>query len=165
MREDTVILIAEDDAGHFALVKKNLWRTCVSNSFVHFRNGEEVLDFLFMRGDGPRMTPSTAYLLLLDIRMPKVDGIEVLRQIKADQRLRKIPVMMLTTTSDPADVQRCYDMGCSFYIVKPSNYSEFMASVEHLGELLSLDGVEVPPINPSDRQGPDNVRTDGSVGD
>src|SRR4030042_347220 len=99
MREDTVILIAEDDAGHFALVKKNLWRTCVSNSFLHFRNGEEVLDFLFMRGDGPTMTPNTAYLLLLDIRMPKVDGIEVLRQIKADPQLRKIPVMMLRTTS------------------------------------------------------------------
>lgn len=151
-----MILIAEDDAGHFALVKKNLWRTCVTTSFLHFRNGEEVLDFLFSRGDGATMTPDTAYLLLLDIRMPKVDGIEVLHQIKADPELRKIPVMMLTTTSDPAEVQRCYDMGCSFYIVKPSNYSEFMACVEHLGELISLQGVEVPRISsPRSSDAPD----------
>ncbi len=147
MHDETVILIAEDDAGHFALVKKNLWRMCATTSFMHFRNGQEVLDFLFMRGDGPVITPNAAYLLLLDIRMPKVDGIEVLRQIKADPELRKIPVMMLTTTSDPAEVQRCYDMGCSFYIVKPSIYSDFMAAVEHIGELLCLPGVQVPQIN------------------
>jgi len=146
MNENTVILIAEDDAGHFALVKKNLWRMCITTSFLHFRNGQEVLDFLYMRGDGPVMIPGTPYLLLLDIRMPKVDGIEVLRQIKADSELRKMPVMMLTTTSEPAEVQRCYDMGCSFYIVKPSHYSDFMSCVEHLGNMLCVDGVEVPRI-------------------
>ena len=77
MRDDAVILIAEDDTGHFALVKKNLWRSCVCNDILHFRDGQEILDFLFMRGDGPKMIPGTPYILLLDIRMPKVDGIEV----------------------------------------------------------------------------------------
>ncbi len=148
MREDTVILIAEDDTGHFALVKKNLWRSCVSNSFLHFKNGQEVLDFLYMRGDGPKMTPNTAYLLLLDIRMPRVNGTEVLREIKQHPEFRKIPVIMLTTTDSPREVQRCHDMGCSFYMVKPPNYNDFMASVEHLGALLSLAGVEIPVINP-----------------
>jgi len=154
MREDTVILIAEDDGGHFALVKKNLWRSCVSNSFLHFKNGQEVLDFLYMRGDGPKMTPNTAYLLLLDIRMPKVSGIDVLRDIKRHPEFRKIPVIMLTTTDSPREVQRCHDMGCSFYIVKPSNYNDFMASVEYLGALLSLEGVEIPVINPTAAERP-----------
>ncbi|HPD46039.1 MAG TPA: response regulator [Anaerohalosphaeraceae bacterium] len=153
MREDTVILIAEDDAGHFALVKKNLWRTCVTSSFMHFRNGQEVLDFLLGKGDGPKITPNTPYVLLLDIRMPKVDGIEVLHQIKADPELRRIPVIMLTTTTEPTEVQRAYDAGCSFYIVKPSDYSEFMACVEHIGALLSLEGVKVPLVYPSGRTG------------
>ncbi len=148
MREDTVILIAEDDAGHFALVKKNLWRSCVSNSFLHFKNGQEVLDFLYMRGDGPKMTPNTSYLLLLDIRMPRVNGTEVLHEIKQHPELKKIPVIMLTTTDSPREVQRCHDMGCSFYMVKPPSYNDFMASVEHLGALLSLAGVEIPVINP-----------------
>ena len=147
MKEDTVILIAEDDAGHFALVKKNLWRSCVSNSFLHFRDGQEVLDFLFMRGDGPQMTSNTSYLLLLDIRMPKVDGLEVLREIKKHPELKKIPVVMLTTTDSPREVEGCHDLGCSFYIIKPSNYNEFMSSVECLGSLLSLPGVEIPVIN------------------
>ena len=154
MRADIVILIAEDDTGHFALVKKNLWRSCVSNSFLHFKNGQEVLDFLCMRGDGPKMTPNTAYLLLLDIRMPKVSGIEVLREIKQHPEFRKIPVIMLTTTDSPSEVQRCHDMGCSFYMVKPPNYNDFMASVEYLGALLSLAGVEIPVINPEGAQQP-----------
>jgi CheY-like chemotaxis protein len=147
MKDDTVILIAEDDAGHFALVKKNLWRSCVSNSFLHFKDGQEVLDFLLMRGEGPQITPNTSYLLLLDIRMPKVDGLEVLREIKQHPELRKIPVVMLTTTDSPSEVQACHDMGCSFYIIKPSNYNEFMSSVERLGALLSLPGVQIPAIN------------------
>ena len=152
MREDIVILIAEDDGGHFALVKRNLWRSCVSNSFLHFKNGQDVLDFLYMKGDGPKMTPNTAYLLLLDIRMPKVNGTDVLSEIKQDPELKKIPVIMLTTTDSAKEVQRCHDMGCSFYIVKPSNYNEFMASVEHLGSLLSMEGVEIPVINPEGTQ-------------
>jgi CheY-like chemotaxis protein len=152
VREDVVILIAEDDGGHFALVKRNLWRSCVSNSFLHFKNGQDVLDFLYMRGDGPKMMPNTAYLLLLDIRMPKVNGTDVLSEIKQDPELKKIPVIMLTTTDSAKEVQRCHDMGCSFYIVKPSNYNEFMASVEHLGGLLSMEGVEIPVINPEGAQ-------------
>ena len=154
MREDVVILIAEDDGGHFALVKRNLWRSCVSNSFLHFKNGQDVLYFLYMRGDGPKMMPNTAYLLLLDIRMPKVNGTDVLSEIKQHPELKKIPVIMLTTTDSPKEVQRCHDMGCSFYIVKPSNYNEFMASVEHLGGLLSMNGVEIPVITPEGAEQP-----------
>ena len=144
MHEDTVILIAEDDAGHFALVKKNLWRSCVRNEILHFRDGEEILNF-FSNGKGSiGLQSGRPYLLLLDIRMPKVDGIEVLRRMKADPKLATIPVIMLTTTDDSGEVDRCYDLGCSFYIVKPPNYADFMACVEQLGAFLSLPTVEIP---------------------
>ena len=146
MRDDAVILVAEDDAGHFVLVKKNLWRSCVTNDILHFKDGQEVLDFLFQRGDGPKMVPDTPYLLLLDIRMPKVDGIEVLRQMQGDANLRKIPVVILTTTDEQEEVKRCYDLGCSFYIVKPANYNDFMSAVEQLGSFLSLPGVKFPKV-------------------
>ena len=86
--------------------------------------------------------------------MPKVDGREVLKQIKQDPQLRKIPVIMLTTTAEAKEINQCYEMGCSFYMVKPSNYNEFMASVEHLGGLLSMAGVEIPVINPKGAQHP-----------
>lgn len=146
MTEDVVILIAEDDAGHFALIKKNLWRSCISNEILQFKDGQEILDFMSGEGEGLTRTPNTKYVLLLDIRMPKVDGREVLRRMKEDPELRKIPVIMLTTTDEESEVENCYDLGCSFYIVKPSDYNKFMEAVGNLGAFLSLRGVSVPVI-------------------
>jgi CheY-like chemotaxis protein len=147
MTDETIILVAEDDAGHYALVKKNLWRSCVYSDIFHFKDGQEILDFLFMKNtDGPRRTPNSSYILLLDIRMPKVDGVEVLEKIKTDPELRKIPVIMLTTTDDPKEVQRCYDFGANLYIVKPTDYNAFMDTVERLGHFLSITSVKVPRI-------------------
>ena len=147
MLENTVILIAEDDAGHFALLKKNLWRTCVVNDIIQFKDGQEVLDFLFAEGEGAKREANRSYVLLLDIRMPKIDGREVLERMKEDDELKKIPVIMLTTTDDAGEVAKCYDMGCSFYVVKPADYSMFMDAVNNLGNLLSLEGVAVPRID------------------
>lgn len=146
MTEDVVILIAEDDAGHFSLIKKNLWRSCVSNDIVQFKDGQEVLDFLYMEGDGPHREPNTKYVLLLDIRMPKVDGRDVLKRVKDDPKLKKMPVIMLTTTDETEEVENCYDLGCSFYIVKPADYNKFMEAVGNLGTFLSLEGVSVAAI-------------------
>ncbi len=87
------------------------------------------------------------YVLLLDIRMPKVDGKEVLRRMKEDEELKTIPVIMLTTTDDTSEIARCYDMGCSFYVVKPADYNMFMDAVNNLGTLLSLQGVSVPVVH------------------
>ncbi len=99
---EVVLLIAEDDAGHARLIEKNLTRAGLRNRIERFDNGQAVLDFLFRKGSGPHRESETPYLLLLDIRMPRVDGIEVLRHVKQDEELRKIPVIMLTTTDDPA---------------------------------------------------------------
>src|SRR6185295_18978469 len=96
MTKEVVILIADDDAGHARLIEKNLQRAGLHNWVLRFEDGQDILDFLFRRGGTKRETDAP-YLLLLDIRMPKVDGLEVLRQIKADPVLRRLPVSMLTT--------------------------------------------------------------------
>ena len=106
-------LIAEDDAGHRRLIEKNLARSGLQTPILKFDNGQKVLDFLFQRGGEPQRENETAYVLLLDINMPQVSGIEVLRQIKADTELRKMPVVMLTTTDDPQEVERCHSIGCA----------------------------------------------------
>jgi len=144
MRKEVVILIADDDAGHARLIEKNLQRAGLHNQIIRFENGQQTLDFLFCRGPGQTRSSDVSYLLLLDIRMPQVDGIEVLRQIKADPELRKIPVSMLTTTDDPREVARCHELGCSNYIVKPVDYDKFAEAINRLGLFISL--VEVPHI-------------------
>jgi CheY-like chemotaxis protein len=144
MTREVVILIADDDAGHARLIEKNLQRTGLHNPILLFKDGQEILDFLFLRGAGPRLATDMAYLLLLDIRMPKVDGVEVLRQIKHDTELRKLPVIMLTTTDDPREVARCHGLGCSNYIVKPVDYEKFSEAIKQFGLFISL--VQVPEI-------------------
>ncbi|HPS54770.1 MAG TPA: response regulator, partial [Sedimentisphaerales bacterium] len=87
-----------------------------------------------------------SYIILLDIRMPKVDGHDVLECIKKDPKLKKIPVIMLTTADDSSEVDLCYDLGCSFYMVKPVDYNSFMEAVESLGKFLSLQYLRVPKV-------------------
>ena len=144
MTHEVVILIAEDDAGHARLIEKNLHRAGLHNPVIRFENGQQILDFLLGRGAAAKRSPDTPYLLLLDIRMPKQDGVEVLRQIKADPELRKLPVIMLTTTDDPREVARCHGLGCSNYIVKPVDYEKFSEAIKRLGLFVSL--VQVPEI-------------------
>lgn len=145
MTQEVVIIIAEDDAGHARLIEKNLGRVGLHNPILRFENGQDVLDFLFRLGPGPHRKSDTAYLLLLDIRMPKVDGVEALRQIKEDASLRKLPVIMLTTTDDPREIERCHLLGCNSYIVKPVDYDKFAEAIKQLGLYVSL--VQVPEIN------------------
>ncbi len=145
MKQEVVIIIAEDDLGHARLIEKSLKRVGLHNPIQRCENGQEVLDFLFRQGPGPHRKNDTAYLLLLDIRMPKVDGVEALRQIKEDDALRKLPVIMLTTTDDPREIERCHLLGCNSYIVKPVDYDKFAEAISQLGLFVSL--VQVPEIN------------------
>ena len=142
--KEVVILIAEDDPGHARLIEKNMTRAGLTNRIERFRDGQETLDFLFCRNPKRQREPSTPYLLLLDIRMPKVDGVDVLQRIKADPELRKMPVSMLTTTDDPREVERCHALGCNNYLVKPVNYDRFAEVIRQLGNFIAL--VQVPEI-------------------
>ena len=145
MKEEVVILVVEDDNGHARLIDKNLRRAGIGNQLLRFQDGQQILDFLFRRGEGRKREDDAPYLLLLDIRIPKIDGVEVLRQIKQDDELRKIPVIMLTTTDDPREVDACHRLGCSHYIVKPVEYDKFSAVLGQLGLFLKI--VQVPRIN------------------
>jgi CheY-like chemotaxis protein len=145
MKKEVIVLIAEDDDGHATLIEKNLRRAGLLNEIIRFKDGQESLDFLFEKGKGKKRKSDMSYLLLLDIRMPKVDGIEVLRKIKADKELKKLPVIMITTTDDPREVELCFELGCSNYIAKPIEYDSFMESIRQLGLFLLV--VEVPMID------------------
>ena len=137
------ILIVDDDEGHAILIRENLEAAGLTNRMEHFRDGQAILDFFATTGHAAHQT----YLVLLDIRMPKVDGIEVLRRLKADPELCKLPVIMLTTTDDSREVERCYELGCNVYIQKPVDYDRFAEAIRRLGlfvTLLLLPEVSVP---------------------
>ena len=140
--ERFIILFAEDDQGHATLVQRNLRRTGIVNPVVHVRDGQEALDYI--RSEGPYLGQGTHELLLvlLDINMPRVDGVEVLRQLKSTPATARIPVIMLTTTDDPDEIERCYKLGCSVYITKPVASDAFVEAVRRLGLFLQI--VEVP---------------------
>jgi CheY-like chemotaxis protein len=145
MNQQPVILIAEDDEGHAILMRQNLELAGVENPVEHFQDGQAVLDFLFQRGPGRVRASGVTYVLLLDIRMPKVDGVEVLRRIKADSVLHQMPVIMLTTTDDAREVSRCHELGCSIYLQKPVDYDKFAEAMRRLGLLIML--MQVPAVN------------------
>lgn len=144
MVEEVVILMAEDDEGHAGLIRRNLQRAGISNEIVHFKDGGEVIDFLKTSKEDIQNGMKKSFLLLLDIRMPKVSGVEVLKFIKADDDLKSMPVLMLTTTDDPKEVKRCHEFGCSHYITKPIEYSAFVEAVKSLGLFLKI--VKIPEI-------------------
>lgn len=138
------ILMAEDDDGHAVLIERALRDAGLINPVLRFRDGQETLDFLEGLDHAPALQEGRSYLLLLDINMPKVDGVEVLRIVKADPWLKTLPVIMLTTTDDPREIQRCYELGCGCYITKPVEFTQFMSTLNRLG--LFLQVVAVPTL-------------------
>jgi CheY-like chemotaxis protein len=136
--KEVIILVAEDDEGHAELIQLNLKRAGIANEIRHFRDGQAILDYLFRRTDPPHWESGDSFVLLLDIRMPKVDGTEVLRQLKTDPELKKVPVIMVTTTDDPREVALCHQLGCSSYITKPVEYETFVNAIRQLGLFLTV---------------------------
>lgn len=120
MREDIVILVAEDDNGHFTLTEKVLRRAGFENEIVRFVDGQETLEFLIGSDTvDAKREKGIKYLLLLDIRMPGINGIEVLEIVKKHEQASKIPVIMVTTSGDHKIAERCYSLGCEAHVVKP----------------------------------------------
>ena len=144
MNNSPKILIVDDDEGHAILIRENLEMAGLKNPIEHFRDGQAVLDFFFDADGRVVRGHDGAYLVLLDIRMPKVDGIEVLRRLKSDPQLRKLPVIMLTTTDDQREVDRCHELGCNVYIQKPVDYDKFTEAIRRLGLFVML--LLVPPV-------------------
>jgi CheY-like chemotaxis protein len=138
MRESAAtILVVDDDEGHRELVRRNLKRSGITNTVVGLPNGAEALDYVFRRATHAGR-PDAELVMLLDINMPGMNGVEVLRQIKQDPHGCQIPIIMLTTTDDPREVKRCYELGCSVYITKPVDPAEFIEAVKRLGMFLTI---------------------------
>jgi len=132
------ILVVDDDDGHRELVRRNLQRAGVTNTIVGLVNGNDALDYVFCRGSHAERRTDTELLMLLDVNMPGINGIEVLRRIKTDPGKRKIPVIMLTTTDDPREVDQCYELGCSVYVTKPVDPGLFIDAIKKLGMFISI---------------------------
>jgi CheY-like chemotaxis protein len=136
----TIVMI-EDDEGHARLIEKNIRRAGILNDIRHFTDGTTTLAFLFDAADGP--AKSGPALILLDLNLPDMSGTDILARIKAEgSPLRRAPVVVLTTTDDKVEIQRCYDLGCNVYITKPVNYESFAQAIRQLGLFLSV--IQVP---------------------
>ncbi|MBP7612921.1 MAG: response regulator [Paludibacter sp.] len=133
--KELVILIAEDDDGHAELIQSGLVESGVRNKIIRFSNGEDAWNFLYA---SKKQKDSKYYLLLLDIHMPQMDGVEVLRLIKSDPKLKEMPVIILTTTDDPREIEECYQIGCNIYITKPVEFVKFAETLNHLGLFLQI---------------------------
>ncbi len=136
--ENVKIVLVEDDPGHARLVEKNMRRARIMNEFVVLTDGEQALDSLFGEGAHEGNKAAAPVLVLLDLNLPGVDGVEVLARIKADPRTKTIPVIVVTTTSDEREMQRCYELGCNAFVTKPVDYDEFANAITNLGLFLSV---------------------------
>ncbi len=145
--EETVTLLVEDDPGHAWLIEKNLRRSQITSQIVRVENGDQALDFLLGKTAAGRRAASARVLILLDLNMPGLSGHQVLAQLKANERTRHIPVILLTTTEDPAEIQKCRELGCSLYITKPVDYEQFSEAMRRLGLFLAI--VKTPEENPA----------------
>ena len=136
------IVMVEDDVGHARLIEKNIRRAGVANEIMAFTDGTSALHYLFA-SDGLRseVNPHPT-LILLDLNLPDMSGIEILKRIKEDDHLRCAPVVVLTTTDDKREIQRCYELGCNVYITKPLNYESFADAIRQLGLFFSV--IQVP---------------------
>jgi len=136
------IVMVEDDEGHARLIERNIRRAGIMNEIRHFTDGTSALHYLEHDKDGPALNGPA--LVLLDLNLPDMSGTDILARIKSDERLKRTPVVVLTTTDDKIEIQRCYDLGCNVYITKPVNYESFADAIRQLGLFLSV--IQVPEV-------------------
>jgi CheY-like chemotaxis protein len=143
MIEPRKILVAEDDENDAELILNALGRYNIANEVVVVEDGVEALDYLHRRGAYETRAEGNPILVLLDIKMPKVDGLEVLREIRADERLKMIPAVILTSSRQEGDLLAGYQLGVNAYVVKPVDFNEFVEAVRELGVFWLM--VNEPP--------------------
>jgi two-component system response regulator len=142
-----IILLVEDNPSDVGLTQRALAKSHIANEIFVAEDGQEALDYLFAGGKYTgRNVSEIPALVLLDLKLPRVDGLEVLRQIRADMRTRRIPVVILTTSREEQDVAQSYDLGANSYIRKPVDFKQFVESVEHLGLYWLVMNEPPPPI-------------------
>lgn len=136
------IVMIEDDEGHARLIEKNIRRAGVNNEIIAFQNGTDALAFLFGADGTGEASSRRQLLILLDLNLPDMAGVDILEKVKANQHTRRSPVIVLTTTDDSREIQRCYDLGANVYITKPVDYEGFANAIKQLGLFFSV--MQVP---------------------
>ena len=136
------IIMIEDDEGHARLIERNIRRAGVNNEIIALSSGTEALDYLLGPDGSGEVSRQRHLLVLLDLNLPDMSGIDILQKIKANEHVRRSPVVVLTTTDDQREIQRCYDLGCNVYITKPVSYDGFAAAIRQLGLFFTV--IKVP---------------------
>ena len=141
-RHVTIVMI-EDDEGHARLIEKNIRRAGVNNEILPFTNGTEALKYLLGEDETGTVSAGRQLLILLDLNLPDMTGVDILTKVKANKHTKRSPVIILTTTDDEREIKRCYDLGANVYITKPVNYESFAHAIRQLGLFFSV--IQVPP--------------------
>lgn len=136
------ILMIEDDEGHARLIEKNIRRAGVNNEIIPFVNGTDAMEYLFGADGSGEVSAGRHQLILLDLNLPDTTGVSILEKVKANPHTKRTPVIVLTTTDDDREIQRCYDLGANVYITKPVDYEGFATAIRQLGLFFSV--MQVP---------------------
>jgi CheY-like chemotaxis protein len=150
--ESFKLVLVEDDEGHATLVRRGLRRAGLTADPVHLRDGQEVLDYMYFRGPWTDRPTHAALAMILDLNMPRVGGIDVLRRLKEDDEVAHVPVFVLTTTDNPIEINRCYELGAAACLVKPVDYGAFSDMIRRLADFLKtaqLPGEARPSHQPN----------------
>lgn len=140
-----IIVMIEDDEGHARLIEKNIRRAGVHNEIMPFVNGSEALNYLLGDDKSGEVSSGRQLLILLDLNLPDMTGIDILEKLKNNVHTKRSPVVVLTTTDDAREIQRCYDLGANVYITKPVNYEDFANAIRQLGLFFAV--MQVPETN------------------
>jgi CheY-like chemotaxis protein len=132
------ILLVEDNPGHARLIQKNIARANIANEIQILDDGQKAIDYFFDEDGTPTEKAKDSILILLDLNLPGVDGYQVLERIKTHEATKHIPVIILTTTDSPSEMERCYELGCNIYITKPVEYEQFSVAIQRLGLFLLI---------------------------
>jgi CheY-like chemotaxis protein len=138
------IVMIEDDEGHARLIEKNIRRAGVTNEIVPFETGGEALDYLLGPDGSGEVWRGQPILILLDLNLPDMSGLDILERIKANAHTRRIMVIVLTTTDNPREIARCYDLGANVYVSKPMQYDKFVHAIQQLGMFVSV--MKIPEV-------------------
>jgi CheY-like chemotaxis protein len=136
------IVMVEDDEGHARLIERNIRRAGVNNEVIPFASGTEAINFLLGPDGSGEVSKDRSMLILLDLNLPDMSGVDILAKVKANTHTKRSPVIVLTTTDDQREIQRCYDLGANVYITKPVNYESFANAIKQLGLFLMV--MQVP---------------------
>ncbi|MEH6773732.1 MAG: response regulator [Cereibacter changlensis] len=136
--KEVTIVMVEDDEGHARLIEKNIRRAGVNNEIIPFVNGGEALTYILGEDRSGKVSEGRYLLVLLDLNLPDMTGIDILKQLKSNSYVRHLPVVILTTTDDEAEIKRCYDLGANVYITKPVEYDSFANAIRQLGLFFSV---------------------------